>query len=373
MGRRRDRLECSHCHALFLGTEVQTKHKRAGENQRSYCSRICQDAGEGQRRRRPFPYNGTCPQCSKQFGSRYPKKFCSMNCYIKSTQFQEMIRKNAGIALNSRILKLTGEPPRASVEYTCLNCGHKWIDKASAKRRYCSKLCYRQYLSQRFDRWMASPQQIALPQSFDEFMAQDELPCLVEGCDWVGLALGNHVNFAHGITAEEFKRAVGFNLSTGLVTPELSDKLGEWPRGGHLSPGTQFKPGHHEPLVTGYVSLESREHSIKTRALLQGSVELPAKICFQCGKEYRKMWGAFSAKFCSLACRNEWYRAQAKARVYPMKCCVCSVEFMGNRAQYLRTSRGQDVACSLICRNRRNIPCAIKASIQSRRARAKTR
>lgn len=347
-------LVCAHCSCEFLATKRQVKRHRALNSEaKQYCSKACIYAAVSISKRRPFPYNAICPNCGISFGSRAPKKFCSLRCYISSAQFKANQRKAADKAMVVNAIKWTGEPPKPKLEWTCLNCGAKGFAKPSAKRRFCNHLCYRGFMAKRFDRWMANPQNIALPQSFDEFLLQEELPCLIEGCDWKGLKLGNHVNFAHGITASEFKRAAGFNLKTGLVTPAVFEALSARP---HIQNGgpVPLTREYHPPLVRGYCSLEGREHAAKARALTMAITEMPPRVCQGCGCEYTPTAGAWSSKFHSVECRDRWYAANNKRRIYPMICGYCNRTFDGNIQQRRCLERGKTVCCSAQCKGRRN-------------------
>ena len=128
------------------------------------------------------------------------------------------------------------------IPVACLNCGkqndytpgvaqnggHKnRPDGRIYPRRFCSRPCFREWNAKRFDRWFATPESLALPQGYDEFLTKKSLPCLVHGCDWVGDNLSIHMNHAHGICADEFKRLAGFNKGTGVVSPSTSRKLSE--------------------------------------------------------------------------------------------------------------------------------------------------
>jgi hypothetical protein len=244
-----------------------------------------------------------------------------------------------------------GENAPKLVEWECLACGKKReLPYHDRKKKYCSQLCYRTYMAGRFDRWMASPQTMALPQSYDEFMLQEELPCLVDGCDWVGMHLSNHVNFTHGITAAEFKRAAGFNLSTGLVTPELHDTLSDRAHI-HVSrpmPAECITAQKHE-YIKVYHSLEGKEHHAKAQALQRETVELPERKCRQCGKMFKPSNGmAWGARYCNTSCRSKYYFERSKK--HKIRCCVCNTEFLGERRQYARYQNGLAVVCSIHCR-----------------------
>jgi len=355
-------LHCSHCRSEFIASERQLKRARSAEGKahRFYCSLICQTAGSAENRRRPMPYTGICKQCGKAWASRQPHKaFCSLKCYIASPEAKARLRSMAHQALGASVLKTTGKAVVPRIEMTCLNCGTKRLVRHSSNQKYCNRRCYRQYMAGRFDRWVASPQSVALPQSFDEFLSQEELPCLVEGCNWVGLCLGNHVNFAHGIPAAEFKRAAGFNIKTGLVTPAMSERLSQWPRihegifGGE-SRDDSGKPSN-PPLIRGYRSLEGREHAAKALAIrMIGPSEIPPRVCIGCGVEFQPGPISWGSKYCSIGCRDQWYRENHRTLRFWMKCGKCGKDFQGSVDQNRRWERGSPVFCNTVCRQSNN-------------------
>ena len=165
-------------------------------------------------------------------------------------------------------------------------------------------------MAERFDRWIASPQNLALPQSYDEFLLQESLPCLIEGCEWEGKSLSQHVNLIHGLTASEFKRAAGFNLSSGLVTPILSEELS-------LRASTTLVPKIPAEIAqtptnpTKYYSLEGKEHRRKIISILK-SIKLDARICRFCKSEYTPNPIAYSQRYCSVSCRSKFYASRKK-------------------------------------------------------------
>ena len=219
-------------------------------------------------------------------------------------------------------------------------------------------------MAERFDRWIAAPQNIALPQGYDEFLSQNELPCLIEGCNWTGRHLGNHVNFAHGIPVEEFKRAAGFNKTTGLCTPAVSDTLANRP---HLQDKEALKAAFLEnvstensipPVVRNYRSLEGREHRVKAISLLScGPPKEVELVCIACGSEFHPGPLTVNAKYCSIECRNKWYKENRK-RAW-LTCFGCGKDFEGSRQQELGFERGRPVFCGMKCRGRHNIKAAL--------------
>lgn len=354
---------CAHCGVEFLGTFKQIKnHKhdvKYGLTPRHYCSNICRYAARiGGRPRTSVGYKGTCGNCGKEFTSRYKKDNCSQKCYVATPAFKERMRSMAKNALLASLASRGKDETHLNhIEIECLSCKTKFFEKKSKKSKFCSKICYRTYMNERFDRWVASPQSISLPQNYDEFLLQAELPCLVEGCDWHGKNLSGHMNFAHGVTAEEFKRAAGFNQGTGLVTADVSQKMSERPHMGLV--GNWLKPKKKGevafPKTKNYFSLEGKEHAAKSRALACETADKKKKTCRNCNKEFLQSTPFGRTLYCSHECRQTFLRTKFNAPVYSLVCSHCKKEFLGGRMKQLRFQRGQKVTCSLICRNHMNI------------------
>ncbi len=360
-------LTCAHCGCEFLGSRRQQKRARSkvGPTHRFYCSRICQDAGTSKLRTKPLMLRGPCPTCKQEFHSRTAKIYCGMKCYMSSPDFLKRLREIGERGSRARILKQTGAEPKPRVEVECIECGKKEIVRFSIRnRKTCGRPCYRRYFAKRFDRWMANPETIALPQAYDEFMLQDELPCLIEGCGWTGKSLGFHVNVAHGITAEEFKRAAGFNKTTGLVTVETHERMSVrslktlkmYEDLG--TPLLQFPNEDIPRLVRNYRSKEGKEHYQKARALMAASGGGRTVKCQGCGITFRTGPIGKHAQFCNTTCRAKVYSCRSKAnyrkgKIYELTCSQCGERFSGTRRQYVRSGDGQFIACSLRCRQTR--------------------
>ncbi len=339
--------ECGNCGANFVGTKRQAKRVKY-EKAPVYCSPTCRKVAMQRALRKPKRTYGPCPKCGEMFESRQPKKFCSMKCYTSSEQFTAHLKRIAPIG-RSR--------PRKRRELTCPNCGETFHPRTGQK--YCSQICYREYMAARFDRWVASPETITIPKTFDEFLTQAELPCLVEGCDWRGAHLSLHMNQAHGVQAEDFKRAAGFNLSTGVVSAPLHRSLcGRELYGVSETPKWWFGPkGRGKPppkrKINKYRSLESKEHHLKANALLR--IERgPKRTCGFCGNLFQQKTKAGRAKYCSKVCQQSEMSRREWEKIHPMICSYCNAEFKGNRSQKRRISRGLSVFCSIKCRQFRN-------------------
>ncbi len=233
-------------------------------------------------------------------------------------------------------------------------------------RKFCSRLCWRKHFAERFDRFVSNPEEIALPQNFDEFLCKERLPCIVDGCDWIGLRLGQHVNMVHGITAEQLKDLAGFNKRSGLVAaPEsraLSDRAAAMFADGVI--GTAFtewtnavRRGDVErPVQAAGNRLEAKEH--KQKALAVRRSVMVDKTCKRCGTAYQVSAMGHASKFCSVACRS----AEASERgSSELICSFCGNHFIGNYGQVWRSRKGNRVACSDSCRQKMNIRAALAA------------
>jgi len=148
--------------------------------------------------------------------------------------------------------------------------------------------------------------------SYDEFLSQDELFCLVEGCDWEGQHLMVHVNQAHGIDKDTFKDMLGFNKHTGLVGKALSIKLRERELVGFASnPECSYANLHPGGATKGNsnrkVSAEAKEHLKKSRKLALEDYEGDKTSCLGCNKEFNQPSPFGRKKYCSDDCREDHY------------------------------------------------------------------
>ena len=331
----RESLECGHCGSKFKGSDSQAR-KVKYEKRVVYCSNACRMAAiskkareqavrEGKRLRKGV-LAGPCKTCGKMFESRVDKMFCSMDCYIKSDQFRDMQSKHW--ALSDEVKAKISAKLKKGKDVTCLECGAEFYQKPSGKghpaRKFCNTTCYRAYMAKRFDRWVANPESMALPQCYDEFLDSEELACVVEGCDWKGKHLTLHMNQAHGVRADEFKRAAGFNLTTGVIAKPLAEALRERQVVGFAANTDDAERAAARALAQDalaanpirYRSLEGREHAKKARAMLGPG---PQRTCKVCGKVFQQSTSMGRALYCSLKCREIAYAEQrhqgAKQRV----------------------------------------------------------
>lgn len=322
----RDSLRCGHCSSIFRGSDSQA-WKVKYEKRTVYCSSICRSAATRNRLSKPIPNRGACPVCNQTFYSRTAKIYCSLDCYVASPQFAKVTEaaRNASRSLESR--SKMAESLRKGEDAQCLNCGsHFYRKKSTARRKFCTTSCYRSYLADRFDRWVADPQGMALPQCYDEFLDQEELRCVVSGCQWSGAHLTVHMNMAHGVRGDEFKRAAGFNLGTGVVARPLAEALQQRPLQGvalqtELPDDVLAKA--HAALDKGrylghlYRSREASEHKMKARALLREQAG-PVRTCRGCEQEFRQTSVLGRTLYCTVECRDRTY-AEARRAKHPSR------------------------------------------------------
>ncbi len=293
---------------------------------------------------------GPCPTCGKAFESRDRKTFCSMICYHRSARFKAIVQERAA-------------SQRVPEQRACICCQAEFVVKPSSKRRYCSKICQRRWFAERHDRWVANPQKIALPQAYDEFMVQDELRCIVEGCDWTGHSLSMHVNVVHGIPAAEFKALAGFNKGTGLVSPGLAEALAARPYP-HLRGNKEATADKMAEMRVASVAkagqrsaprLEHREHARKNFAERRaGPAPEIAYTCARCSTLFVKAGMRCSVKYCE-PCRPLAHTERHMANNNPLVCSECQAGFLGNQRQRQRAQKGRVIFCA---------PCLAKDRIR---------
>lgn len=347
------RITCDHCGTTFDGTPSQIWHKKEG-NRKTYCSIACRYAA---RRKHPKPNNEPCQHCGKVFFSKTSKKFCSMDCYKKSDQFLEMLRENTKRCREDPLIREKhAQAARNGAMIKCLECGNEFYARESliGKKKYCSRPCYRSHMAKRFDRWIADPKQVALPQCYDEFLDQEELECIIDGCDWKGKHLSTHINLAHGLNASDFKRAAGFNLTSGIVSRPLSERMSERRLQGIALRGVNpefqkiIESAPKGSNTSGYRSKEAKEHATKGRLL--DSRKGPAKTCRGCGNEFTQSSVYGKTIYCSTKCRDLHYLEKDR-RAATMMCSRCGKEFVGSIYQHRREKKSLPVYCSKRCSN----------------------
>lgn len=311
---------CATCGKSFESRD-RNQLSSARRNRHVYCSPACRSEMESRlRRTRPGKHEcGPCPGCGVMFASKIAgKRFCSLDCYVKSEE------------LLIRLAKLNEE---RSKDWRCRMC-HK---ECRSGRMYCSDFCRRKFFVERFDRFIASPETIALPQNFDEFLTRDELPCLFDGCEWVGTGLSHHVNFHHGVTPDDFRKMVGFNKTTALMGVSARESRSAIMK--RLIDDGVITPCRFDVTMCERVPhdmrLEGREHWKKAVALSGGMGKFIAAgvrwatsdkgrkrngellkqrierdplvvlVCAECGIEYKtKQMLSGRSKFCGQKCRN---------------------------------------------------------------------
>lgn len=332
----RNNLECGHCGAKFKGSDSQAR-KVKYERRSVYCSAACRIAATSNKAReqaimegkkpRKGVLAGPCRTCGQMFESRIDKMFCSLDCYTKSEQFKNMVAENLKKAGSRESIERRAQAAKLGKDVPCLECGADFYQKRPIKgkpaRKFCSTSCYRTYLAKRFDRWVANPEGMALPQCYDEFLDREELACVVDGCNWTGNHLTMHMNQAHGVMADDFKRAAGFNLSTGVISKPLAKAYREREIVGVAAcPNDAALELAHAALANNpirYKSLEGKEHAKKARSLMGVG---PERTCHRCGKEFQQQSPMGKRLYCSIECRSRSYAEKRRENAKQRATCL---------------------------------------------------
>lgn len=321
----KERLSCAHCNCTFAGSDSQTR-KVKYEKANVYCSTVCRMAAasrreseraerEGKTLRKGVLF-GPCKHCGGFFESRIDKMYCSMKCYTSSEQFREI--QSQYWAASDEVRAKISDSSKKGAHQPCMECGQDFYVKRHqfGRRKFCTKVCYRSYFAKRFDRWVASPEGLSLPQCYDEFLDRERLRCLVEGCDWEGVHLSSHMNQSHGVPAREFKRAAGFNYGTGVIARPLARALQERPLRGVASDSSLSPRLPQEPSDTGeyirYKSLEGCEHRAKALSLTR-QITGPMRVCNGCRTTFHQSTPMGRALYCSIECRNDAYARKRRS------------------------------------------------------------
>ena len=125
----RDNLKCGHCSSVFKGSDSQA-WKVKYEKRITYCSTACRQAAFSKKVSKPIPSRGPCKTCGKEFFSRTStKSYCSMGCYTKSKQFQDMLAENRkkitpeSPELSAAIRARIADKQKKGRGVMCLECG----------------------------------------------------------------------------------------------------------------------------------------------------------------------------------------------------------------------------------------------------------
>jgi hypothetical protein len=341
---------CSVCGLEFELDAQQRYRVKARPTNRVYCSSECYS-------KKPLlnpKQFGTCKICHKPFLSYFRnKKYCCQACYQSDPDTIARLAASGKKGLSVHLENLGFDPDRPPLVVECAYCKKKLTrvsSKVTGLHSFCSRHHYRLFLSERFDRWVASPRRLRNLNNFDEFLTQESLPCLVDGCGWEGNNLSAHMNFTHGIRKDDFKRMAGFNISTGVVTPETSAIMSAAKAGSHDHFLSEVSSKRTAPLSSPrprryplYRSLEGKEHRSKAKSLLLSSKVRPG-VCLHCGKAFNgHVQGR--ALYCSVKCRYSHYKIEARRLALldsPKYCAFC-----GRDVGFPR----QRVYCSIRCRD----------------------
>lgn len=213
-----------------------------------------------------------CPVCGVLFPTKRVRKYCSTECYCKSDTFKAAREKYRNKMNSMRITK------------ECLECGknilltpsqatkQQYADgKKRREKKFCNNVCFRKFFADRFDRAVAEYAALEIPCSYDEFLDQRELPCIMKGCDWVGKHLSIHCNTYHGIHKDDLKAMAGFNRSTGLVGTDTFSALSAAAiardQGSVVDDPSVFCSHESRTKKRGPMRAEGKEHIRKSAAL----------------------------------------------------------------------------------------------------------
>lgn len=138
-------------------------------------------------------------------------------------------------------------------------------------------------------------------------------------CGWLGEHLGLHAYRAHGMTAREYRTVHGLKRSTGLIAPELRERM------------SAIRVANPNPLLAA-----TRDPAKATQArLAQGSpvsaaaaADRDARMaaagpgrrlgivvtCGWCGSQFCPLKGARRRRYCSRSCASTANRARASGR-----------------------------------------------------------
>jgi len=282
-------VNCTYCGKRFLpSASARCRHKKHGTN--IFCSRECHHMNSGHHFGK---YNIKCKTCGKEMVSTYDgRKYCCLKCYMADPETKHRLED-----MNLKKKK------DAEVIKKCAYCGTVLHMKKSreSKRNYCNKVCSRAYMSERFDRFVVSEMSLGKINNYDEFLSKEILPCPVDGCDWEGEWLSSHMNFEHGIKKDDFKKMMGFNIKSAIMTSGLHLQF--------LNKDTTHLDQYKGKAIgnlkhkrkDNYYSSEASEHKSKEFALREN-----IKECVVCGEEFR-ITNFGNHRYCSVRCREKEY------------------------------------------------------------------
>lgn len=316
-----------------------------------------------------------CKTCGEKFqSSKRGKYFCRLSCYTASRKFAIDAQIEKAKRLGVKLPSMSGCRSMLS-ETNCAQCGALFFVKRNriGKEKCCKKICRRRYFAARFDRWIASPERLALPQNYDEFLTQEILRCLVQNCKWKGHHLSLHMNLLHGVSPDEFKKIAGFNFYSGIVSAVLHEKLskiavskGANPHESRLRKikALSVKPANSMGDVAAInsktrlqliedgkiknpvawsrrkkqISLEAIEHGTKARALIAiGKLVKEPHQCAVCPNEVRGM-----AYCCSKGCYQKFGKRN-------MTCTNCNILFSASKTAQAKAALGKPIFHSKGC------------------------
>ncbi len=326
-------LVCGYCKNIFTGTDSQAR-KVKYEKRVVYCTTACRRAGHTAHAieralSSPTPppkYRtfGPCPTCGQMFKKRVAGRvYCNAKCYRASPKFKEHCEKIQKLTQTPEQIALRAEKAKTGQDRPCVGCGKMMYVKKHklGRNTYCTHVCYETYMSARFERVQDMPEFNDLPKDYDAFLAETELPCVVKGCVWKGKHLSLHVNLAHAVNADTLKRVLGFDLSEGIVSSDLSERLSQRENVGvallHGIEEARAKAhavlaAQHEAGIPRYVSEQRRQTQRKICAIKTAVETGPKRLCVGCGVEFTQRSPFGLTLYCTRTCRDKDYAEAGK-------------------------------------------------------------
>lgn len=219
---------------------------------------------------------------------------------------------------------------------TCAECGGP-VKKP--RKRFCCETCRTIWQENRFERARKSPPEMKPIADVDVYFSGETIACPVVGCGWEGQALGQHVNWKHGIDADHLRELLGLNRGQSTITPQLSSILAAASRknihsllknqydvkllnrrGRTLRPQAikHAKEAKASPEARRILSIAGKNiNSARRAALREQLIEQTNRkttgVCIHCGNTYVvSIMHARRSKYCGQKCRSDHNRQRCK-------------------------------------------------------------
>ncbi len=147
--------------------------------------------------------------------------------------------------------------------------------------------------------------------SVEDFIFEDEVHCVVKGCDWRGKSISHHISKAHNIKLIDLKDELGVGKNRGLMCNTTKRKFADHPV------ARMVKAGEAEWLKQYQSDMTARnagrvERDARLRRKRKKVWEDIVSYCDNCGEEfiisrdqYYSSYRINAPMFCSMKCRQE--------------------------------------------------------------------